>query len=498
MKKITGLFGICKIPGLIKTLKFMKLTVFLILISVGCALAGKSYSQTTLLSLEMNNSTIKEVLDEIEEQSEFRFMYSGKFVDVNREVSLDVKNRNVETILDILFSDTEVDYTVKDRFIVLVTPELMYEGTLAVMQQRSVSGRVTDAGGQPLPGVTVVVKGTTQGTVTNSDGEYSINNIPEDALLVFSFVGMRTQEVPIGNQSVINVILEEETIGMDEVSVVGYGTQLRANLTGAIGQIDADEISARPSPNITTALQGLMPGLNVKPNSGNPINAPEINVRGFNSLNGGSPLVLIDGIEGQLELINPSDVESITVLKDAASSAIYGARGSFGVILVTTKKGEEGDIRINYNNNYGFATQSNRTDYIADPYEYGRILDAGIYGYNGSSFTGYNEQDWEIIRKVATGEFQPFHETLPNGNNKFYYNTNWYDYLFKKWIPSENHNISLSGGSDRINGYLSGRYYKTDDINNIATGNLIKYNLKGTLNFKVNEWLSVSGNIQYN
>jgi len=175
MKKITDLFGNVKIPGLKKLLRLMKLTVLFILISVGCVLAGKTYSQTKTLTLHMENSTVKEVLAEIESQSEFRIMYSGKFVDVDREVSLDVKNQKIESVLNTLFSGTDVSYTVKDRFIVLVTPELMYEGTLAVMQQqRSVSGTVTDESGLPLPGVTVLIKGTTHGTVTNSDGNVII------------------------------------------------------------------------------------------------------------------------------------------------------------------------------------------------------------------------------------------------------------------------------------------------------------------------------------
>src|SRR5690554_5448735 len=351
MKKITGLFGICKIPGLIKILKFMKLTVFLILISVGCALAGKSYSQTTLLSLEMNNSTIKEILDEIEGQSEFRFMYSGKFVDVNREVSLDVKNRNVEAILDILFSDTEVAYTVKDRFIVLVTPELIYEGTLAVMQQRSVSGQVTDAGGQPLPGVSVVVKGTTHGTVTNSDGEYSITNIPEDALLVFSFVGMRSQEVEVGDQTNININMEEEAIGIEEVVAIGYGTMKKSDITGSVSSVKTAALEENPVTNISTVLRGRVAGLNVTSSGNKPGSTPSIRLRGNRSISASNdPLFVIDGIpvSGNINDFNIQDIASIEILKDASATAIYGARGAIGVMIVTTKQGKSGVTTITY------------------------------------------------------------------------------------------------------------------------------------------------------
>src|SRR5690554_3277638 len=231
----------------------MKLTVFLLLLSVISVFASKSYSQTKVLNLDMKNSTVKEVLRNIEKQSEFDFMYSEKLIDVNREVSVNVKNKKINDVLDELFAGTDVSYKVKDRFVLLTTPEVT-GNDLIIQQQSTVSGTVTDESGQPLPGVTVVVKGTTQGTVTNADGIYSLTNIPEDATLVFSFVGMRTQEVLVGNQTNINVRMEEETIGIEEVVAVGYGTQKKANLTGAIDYVNASTIAARPSPDITISL----------------------------------------------------------------------------------------------------------------------------------------------------------------------------------------------------------------------------------------------------
>lgn len=488
-------------------LRIMRITLFLLFFGIFFAQAATGYSQGAEITLDLKSTSIKKICEEIERNSDFRFIFAGNAKEIiNEKVEITANSQNINEILINILSNTNLKYRILENQVVIyhddtkIIPEKIEEivpELITQQQKKQITGKVIDANGEPVIGANIVEKGTTNGTVTNIDGIFTLN-VGNDAVLQISFIGYLAQEMNTTGKTTYGITLIEDTQALEELIVVGYGTQNRENLTGAIGHIKADDIATRPTPNITSALQGLIPGLNVKPNSGNPRNTHEINLRGFNSLSGGSPLVLVDGIEGQLEMINPSDIESITVLKDAASSAIYGARGSFGVVLVTTKKGTEGAIRINYNNNFGWTTQTNRTDYISDPYLHGKIVDAGIYGYNSTSFTNYNEEDWETIQKVAKGELEPFYETLPNGNKKFFYHTDWYNYLFKKWVPSENHDISLSGGSENLNGYLSGRYYKTEDINNIATGNLIKYNFKGTLNFKVNDWLKVSGNFQYN
>lgn len=489
------------------TLKIMRIALFLLFFSILFTQAATGYSQDVELKLNIESASIKEVCAEIEKQSDFRFVFAGSAKKViDQKVALTTNSKNLVEILDNIFSNTRLSYRILDNQVVVYgdNADIIQKNTAGAafelstqQKKKQITGTVIDKEGKSIIGANIVEKGTTNGTVTDNNGYFRLN-IEEEGLLQVSYIGYITQEVKTIGKTTLSIILQEDMQALDELVVVGYGTQNRENLTGAIGHIIADDIASRPTPNIISALQGLMPGLNVKPNSGNPRNTHEINLRGFNSLSGGSPLVLVDGIEGQLEMINPSDIKSITVLKDAASSAIYGARGSFGVILVTTKKGEQGAININYNNNFGWTTQTNKTDYISDPYLHGKIVDAGIYGYNSTSFTNYNDEDWETIQKVARGEIEPFYETMPNGNKKFFYNTDWYRYLFKKWVPSENHDISLSGGSENLNGYFSARYYKTDDINSIATGNLIKYNFKGSLNFKVNDWLTFSSNVQYN
>lgn len=365
-------------------------------------------------------------------------------------------------------------------------------------QEKEISGIVMGPENLPLPGVTVQAKGTEKGTITNFDGEFSLMVPAKDgSTLIFSYLGYKKKEVLVGDKSNLNIILEEDSESLSEVVVVGYGTQKKENLTGAISQINAEDIALRPSSDITSSLQGLLPGLNIQVNSGDPSATPDINVRGFNSINGGSPLVLVDGIEGDITRVNPQDIQSVTVLKDAASAAIYGARGAFGVILITTKTGKSGDMVVNYTNNFGWTTPTTRTDFISDPYVYGKTVDAAIFGYNGSSWTGYNDMDWETIRMVADGEIEPFHQEQSNGTNKFFYDTDWYDYMFKKWQPSQNHNISISGGTEKLKGYLSGRFYQRETINKIQDSDFERYNLKSTITFKPTEWLELSDNILF-
>jgi len=269
MKKNECFFRERKIPGLHKVLRIMKLTIFLILISVLGVFASKTYSQTKVLRLDMENSTIKEVLKNIEDQSEFVFMYSEKLVDANRKVSINIEDKKVNEVLDELFAGTDVNYKVKDRFILLTTPEVTGNDFM-VAQQNSISGTVTDEGGEPLPGVTVLIKGTTNGTVTNMDGNYSISNVPDDATLSFSFVGMLTQEVVVGSQTTVNVQMAIDAIGIEEVIAIGYGTVKKRDLTGGISTVAGDVIAERKTTQVSQALQGATSGVSVTRTSGDP------------------------------------------------------------------------------------------------------------------------------------------------------------------------------------------------------------------------------------
>jgi len=339
-------------PDASKILFKMKLTLILFLISVFGAIASESYSQTAKLSLDLKNATVKDVLGTIENQSEFYFLYSEKIVDVNRTVNINAHESSVEKVLDKIFEGTNVKYTILDRQIILTTPaSKISSGTVGEGKlQKSVSGKVSDASGAPIPGVSVVVKGTTIGVVTDINGNYSITRLPDNAILQFSFIGMRSQEVVVGDKTVINVTLEQEAIGLDEFVTVGYGTQKKRNVIGSVATIRNKELINPVVTDFNSMLQGKASGVYVAQGS--------IRIRGMNSISSSTePLYVIDGIvmANAAGLINPNDIESIDVQKDAAATAIYGSRASNGVILITTKSGKVGKSTFTVNASTGFS-----------------------------------------------------------------------------------------------------------------------------------------------
>ena len=276
----------------------------------------------------MQGAKVIDILNKIENESQFYFLFNQKMVDVERPISLEVKNESIDKILSRIFENTNVSYVIKDRQIVLTTAIL---GTNPAEQQKTVSGKVTDSSGGSLPGVSVVVKGSTTGTITDADGKYSLSKVPENTTLQFSFVGMKSQEIAVGNKTIINVTLAEETIGIDEVVAIGYGTMKKSDLTGSIASVKSENITDLPSNNITQALQGRIAGVQIQQNSGAPGANMQVRIRGTNSIQGSNePLWIIDGFPGNQNMLNPSDIESLEVLKDASSTAIYGSRGANG------------------------------------------------------------------------------------------------------------------------------------------------------------------------
>ena len=332
-----------KFSGLIKLLKVMKLTVFILLVSVAGVLANKSYSQSKMINLNMRDATVKEVIKSIEEQSEFYFLYSENLINVERKVNVTIKNKKIEQVLNLIFEGTDVDYSIRDRFIVLTTPEVRMGKLEVLQQQKTVSGKVTDSSGSPLPGVTVVVKNTTQGTITNAEGDYSLDNVPGDATLVFSFVGMRIQEIPVAGKTSINVLMAEKTISIEEVVAIGYGTQTKSEVASAISSVRSENFIKMPTTDAAQLIRGQVAGLSIIKADANPVTNSQISLRGVSTLvSSTTPLILIDGIPGSLNTVSPDDIEQIDVLKDGSAAAIYGTRGTNGVILITTKnaKGE--------------------------------------------------------------------------------------------------------------------------------------------------------------
>ena len=325
-----------------RTIKIMKLTVLMLVVCLSQMVAA-TYAQTTKLSVSVKNETLEHVLKQIEEQSEFLFFYNLEEINKNERISIDKRNTNISEILDAIAEKTGLKYAIRDRHIVLMVNN---ESPAVAQQSHRVTGVVKDAAGIPVIGANVVVKGTTNGTVTNIDGEYSLS-VPSSAVLQISYIGYNTQEVTVGNKTVLNILLQEDSQRLNEVIVVGYGTQKKATLTGAVASVRSEQIANRAASDATNLLTGIAPGLTAIQRSGQPgADGAEFIIRGPGTLNSTSPLIIVDGIPGSLNAIDPNDIENISVLKDAASAAIYGVRAGNGVILVTTKKGKEGRMNL--------------------------------------------------------------------------------------------------------------------------------------------------------
>ena len=472
MKKITDLIGNVNIPGIEKLFRIMKLTSFFLLISVVSVLAGKTYSQTKLLTLNFEKASVKELLSKIEDQSEFYFMYSEKIVDINREVSVNVENQKIETVLNTIFTGTDVNYTVKDRIIVLTTPEVFDNSSQVAFQQNSVSGKVTDTRNQPLPGVTVVVKGTSQGNVTNMDGNYTLLNIPENATLVFSFVGMKFQEVIVGSQTSINLVMEEESIGLEEVVAIGYGTQKKVNVVGSISTVSSEEISVSPVANVSNAIAGRLPGAVVKQLGGEPgYDNAQIRIRGNSTLGNKSALIVVDGIQDRdLNSIAASDIESITILKDA-SAGIYGARAANGVILITTKRGLERTPLFEFNAYQGWETPTKLPE-MADAATYAQLI-REVQTYRG--VTENNLQfSLEDVEKYKSGEFPWTHP-----------NSDYFDAAFKDFTNSNHIDFKVSGGSRDFKYYSSFSKQTNNGIYKANSTTFDRYNFTGNFEYSL-------------
>ena len=479
--------------GLNKLLLIMKLVSLLLL---GTMLHVSASTTGQKINIRAKQATLQDILQDIQNQTNYDFLYSNNQVNSLKRMDVFVENKDLKDVLKKVLTPNGLVFFVENNMVLIKTrTELSSDPELI---QRVIEGYVRDEQNQPITGASVSLLNSNLATSTDERGYFQLSSPTESASVVITAIGYVSQTIAISGTSATNIVLKESVSGLDEVVVVGYGIQKKANLTGAVSQINAEDIALRPEANIATTLQGLMPGLNIQMNNGDPSTTPDINVRGFNSINGGNPLVLIDGIEGNITRVNPNDIESVTVLKDASSASIYGARGAFGVILITTKTGKAGTTSVTYTNNFGWTSPTARTDYISDPYVYGKTVDAALFGYNGSSYTNYNEMDWETIKMVANGEIEPFHELQTDGSYKFFHKSNWWDHMFKKHQASNFHNIAISGGTEKLKGYLSGRIFERESINNINDdANMDRQNLKANLVFTPNSWLELSNNIQF-
>lgn len=373
-----------------------------------------------------------------------------------------------------------------------------------ITQQKSTcTGVVKDATGETVIGASVMVKGTTNGTITGLDGDFSIPNVDNGAIIQISFVGYVTQEVK-WNGTPLNVVLKDDTKTLDEVVVVGYGTQKKVNLTGSVAMADGDVLQDRPISNIAQGLQGAIPNLNITFDSGNPNATTKFNIRGTTSLNGGSALVLVDGVEtGDLSLLNPQDIENVSVLKDASSAAVYGARAAFGVILITTKKGQTNQkLRVNYNNNFSWSSPSRLPDGISADKWINAQNQANINNGGGAYWKPAHVAAVEAYCKDPNNNPSAFLDTTGDFTSKGQWayagNTDWFDELYNDAAFMQQHNASISGGSEKNSYYGSVGYKGQDGLLAYGTDKYKRINMTFNFTSQLTKWLEISFRTKYN
>ncbi|MVZ66497.1 SusC/RagA family TonB-linked outer membrane protein [Sphingobacterium sp. DK4209] len=487
----------------------MKLALALMFASVFQASAF-TFGQT--ITLKKKNAKVTNVLKDIQKQSGYNIFYDSSFFPSNRVITVDFNKKPFEKALESILEDYAIDYNIVDKNVILkrkanaVRLENASSSAVKLVQQTQITGTVKNTEGESLSNVSITEKGGTASTMSDSQGNFQITVSKPDAILIISNIGYEKQEVSAANKSSIQITLHPTLTEVDEVVVVGYGEQKKVNLTGAVSQISGEEFEDRPVTQLTQALQGNVPNLNIVFGSGKPGTSGSVNIRGNTSINGGDPLILIDGILGTLDRVNVNDVESVTVLKDASAAAVYGARGAFGVILVTTKKGKvDGKAAIDYSTNYGFTTHSTNTDFITTGYWNAKINDDAMYNALGYRTTRYTDEDYEeLLARVNDKTEDPSRPWVvtkkdASGNDiyRYYGNFDWFNYLYDNNRPKSDHNLSLSGMSGKTSYALSGALSNEQGIFNIQPDKFKRYNLRANISTEIRPWLTVSNGTHF-
>lgn len=445
MKKIVSFLDLLgTLTNWQKFLLKMKLTAFVLFCVLVNLIADPGYSQNSKISLEARNSAIKDILNKIESSTEFYFLFNQKLIDVERTLNVYAKEKPIKDVLEDIFGD-DVAFIVSGRQIIL-TPASNAKNVAANFQQATVTGKIVDTNGEALPGVNVLLKGTTIGAISDVGGRYSINVTDPNGVLVFSFIGYTPKEEAIGGRRIVDVILDEETTALDEVVVIGYGTKIKSTVTGSISAVKSEDLATfSASTNVVDALQANVSGAFVLANSGRPGETSNIYLRGPVSVNGGDPLYVIDGIpqDNIGYNFNLEDIESISVLKDASAAAIYGAKAAGGVILVTTKRGMKSNLKISANASFGVRNVM----YLPPLFRRDEYIKAkALAGYDVVDLYG-PENGWK---------------DLPD--------TDWFNEIFRTGTE-ENYGISLTGGGETSTYFLSGNYNR---VIGVGIGNWIK------------------------
>jgi len=465
-----------------KTFLVMRMILFIMILSVAQIFAVDSYSQNAKISLDIYNQPVKSVLVAIQNQSEFSFMFNSKIVDVERKVDIQVKNEKISQVLNELFNGTDVNYTVVDRQIVLFPSKILEDQQFT----KTVTGKINDISGLPISGVTIMVKGTERGVISTSDGFFSIS-LPSDAkTLTFSFIGMKTQEIQIEGKSTLNIVMRDESVSLDEIVAVGYGSVKKQDLTGAISTLKSDGLTQRVITSVGEGFAGQLAGVQAQQSSGKPGAELTIKIRGIGTINASNnPLYVLDGVPcgDNMKDINPNDIASVEILKDAASTAIYGARGSSGVVLITTKQGGNRKPTFDFAMNYGL-----------------QQVDNVIRMMNTEEYIAYNIWSKNEAYVRAGGKMSDPVTSRPSAyqyptswsNPELLANTNWQNEIYRI-APMQTYQLTASGGSDVGSYLVSGAYM--DQIGVMKNTGYQRINLRVNTSLNVSQYIKLGMNL---
>lgn len=466
-------------------LLIMRTTLILLFTFVFCSMAETGHTQNARVTIDKRNSTLREILNEIENQTDYLFIYNNE-INTNEKASIRAKHEAVSEVLNTLLRGKDIVYSMEGNHIILYltkqeigTPEDNESLTVA-QQKKPISGTVIDVSGIPIIGANIIENGTSNGTVTDIDGNF-ILEVSDEAIIKVSYIGYLEQDIPTSNNTRFNIVLVEDVQALDEVVVVGYGTQRKVNMTGAVSTVKLDALGDRPVTNATNALAGLASGLSVTNTGGNTpgFESQTILIRGQGTLNNSSPLIIVDGAVGSsISDINPQDIETISILKDASSSAIYGSRAANGVILITTKKGAEGTSRITYHGNVSFETTAKRLNLVTDYADFMEIQNSGLIA-NGQA------------PRFSQGKIDEWRND-GGKNPSVYPNTDWQEHIYRNPSVVQNHNISAIGGTKNTRYNLSFGYI--DNPGMIYNSNYDRYQLRANIDVDIKPWLTVGVN----
>lgn len=476
------------------------------------------YMRDIYLSVQWEDANINEVFSSLNEKTGFNFLFNDKKVSKIKGISLKVKNESLEGILKNLSYKKELQFKRVNNTISVKKFNLQSTSEdLRIMELADVdvSGKITDENGEGLPGASVVIKGTATGINTDLDGNYKLS-VPEDATLIISFVGYKTQEIPIAGRSTIDFQLVPDAAQLDEVVVVGYGEMKKSHLTAAVDQVGGETLQNRPLKSVADGLQGLVAGLNVQAPSGAPEAKLNLNIRGFTGFGtSASPLILVDGIERDIADINPNDVESVSILKDGAASAIYGSRAPFGIIMITTKGGRRNEsMKINYSSNYRFGSPTNTPDMMDNYVWAGRINEAFRNQPGGGTSGFFSELQVERMEAYAAGDYSnavfdglnpaevpygtyAFTPTQWGGHQQAFGNVDWFDESLKKSVASQQQNLNFSGGGNNANYYVGLGFNGTNGIFKGVTDFKDRYSALVKVSTDITKWMELSSSVNY-